>query len=55
MEDADGYLSVDYSRLTPLLVEAMKQLKAENDELRVRTDRIDELEAELAENHTDDK
>ena len=28
-EDAEGYKSVDYSKLTPLLVEAVKELKAE--------------------------
>ncbi len=48
MVDQNGYMSVDYGRLTPLLVEAMKQLKAENDELRAKTDRIAELEAQMA-------
>jgi hypothetical protein len=32
----DGYKAVDYARLTALLVEAVKDLKAENDELRSR-------------------
>jgi len=27
-EDAQGYKPVDYSRLTPLLIEAVKELKA---------------------------
>jgi len=48
LADSQGYMSVDYSRLTPLLVEAVKQLKAENDALRIRTDRIAGLEAQLA-------
>jgi hypothetical protein len=30
----DGYKAVDYSRLTALLVEAVKELKAENEEPR---------------------
>lgn len=33
-ERADGYKGVDYSRLTPILVEAIKELKAEIDALR---------------------
>lgn len=33
-EDADGYLSVDYSRVTPLLVEAIKDQQKQIDELR---------------------
>jgi hypothetical protein len=37
----DGYYSVDYGRLTPLLVEAVKELDA-------KTAKIDELEARLA-------
>lgn len=40
-ETNDGYYNVDYSKLTALLVEAVKDLKAENEELRAR---IDELE-----------
>ena len=32
----DGYKAVDYSRLTALLVEAVKELKAENEDLRAR-------------------
>ena len=39
--DATG---MDYSKLTPLLVEAVKALKAENDALRQR---LDALEATL--------
>ncbi|MFH0898866.1 MAG: tail fiber domain-containing protein [bacterium] len=34
-EDAEGYKSVDYSKLTPLLIEAIKALKAENEALKV--------------------
>lgn len=41
--DADG---MDYSKTTPLLVEAVKALKVENDELK---DRIEVLEALVAE------
>ena len=32
--DAEGYKSVDYSKLTPLLIEAVKELKAQNEELK---------------------
>ena len=31
-EDADGYLSVDYSRLTPVLIESVKELTARSEE-----------------------
>ena len=34
LTDVDGYKSVDYSKLTPILVEAIKELKAENDQLK---------------------
>ena len=37
----DGYYSVDYGRLTPILVEAVKELDA-------KSKRVDELEARLA-------
>lgn len=30
----DGYLAVDYARLVPLLIEAVKELKADNEDLR---------------------
>lgn len=30
-ESSDGYLAVDYGRLTPLLIEALKELEAEKD------------------------
>lgn len=35
LTDDNGYKSVDYSRLTPILVEAIKELKAEVDELKM--------------------
>jgi len=40
-ESEDGYKSIDYARLTAVLVEAMKELKAENEDLRSRIDRLE--------------
>jgi hypothetical protein len=37
----DGYKSVDYSKLTAVLVEAVKELQAQNDELRARIERLE--------------
>ena len=31
-----GYKSVDYTKLTPVLIEAVKELKAENELLKTR-------------------
>ncbi len=39
--DEKGYKSVDYSRLTPVLVEAIKELKTLNDELKVKNERLE--------------
>lgn len=50
MTDRDGYMSVDYSRLTPLLVEAVKELKAENDRLSSELSEIKALLRELIDN-----
>jgi hypothetical protein len=57
-QGSDGYLSVDYGRLTPVIVEALKQIKREKDtelaairsekdaqinELRTRLDRLERV------------
>ncbi|MFH1845072.1 MAG: tail fiber domain-containing protein, partial [bacterium] len=39
-EDSQGYLSVDYSRVTPLLVEALKEQQKEIDELRTMIEQL---------------
>jgi len=41
--DDNGYMSVDYSRVAPLLVEAVKELKAENDELKAQMTHLTSL------------
>ncbi len=48
--DKRGFYSIDYSKLTPLLLEAIKELKSENDskdgqieELRARVQKLEEL------------
>ena len=44
MQDDNGYYSVDYVKLTPVLVEAIKELKAENDLKKVK---INDLQAQI--------
>ncbi len=47
--DEKGFKSVDYARLTPVLVEAMKELKMINDEFKLKNQklesRLDKIEA----------
>ncbi len=51
LTDAKGYKSVDYARLTPVLVEAIKELKTLNDELKGKNETLEassqKLEARL--------
>ncbi|MCF8324765.1 MAG: tail fiber domain-containing protein [Leadbetterella sp.] len=51
LTDAKGYKSVDYARLTPVLVEAIKELKTLNDELKGKNEKLEansqKLEARL--------
>jgi len=37
----DGYYTIDYSRLTPLLLEAIKELKKQNDDLNKRLEALE--------------
>jgi hypothetical protein len=46
--DSEGYKSVAYGQLTAVLVEAVKELKAENAALRAETQAVKELKAENA-------
>jgi hypothetical protein len=50
----DGYLSMEYSKITPLLVEAIKQLKADNDRLKSENEaintRLEKIEALIGNN-----
>jgi hypothetical protein len=50
MVSDEGYMSVDYGRLTPLLVEALKQLKGENDELKARLAKVEANLQQLIDN-----
>ena len=40
-EDNEGYKSVDYSKLTPLLIEAIKAQQAQIEELKERIETLE--------------
>jgi len=42
-EGEDGYLSIEYGKMTPLLLEAIKELRIENEQLRTRLEKIERL------------
>jgi hypothetical protein len=52
---ADGYKAIDYARLTPLLIEAVKELNGKNEELQARvsalTSALESLQAERQSAH----
>ncbi|MDD4151270.1 MAG: tail fiber domain-containing protein [Candidatus Gracilibacteria bacterium] len=39
--DKEGYKSVEYANITSILVEAVKELKKENEELKIRLDKLE--------------
>jgi hypothetical protein len=45
--DSDGYKAVDYSKLPLLTIQAMKELKAENDALKQRVTELERLVGEM--------
>jgi len=45
--DADGYKSVDYAKLTPILLEAVKELNRTNEMLLARLARLESAVAAL--------
>jgi len=46
----DGFYSVDYAKLTPLLVEAAKQQQKETESLKVQVKKLSEMAAQLTAN-----
>ena len=44
--ESDGYKAIDYSELPLLTIQAVKELKAENDALKKRVDALEELQSE---------
>ena len=50
---ADGYKAVNYAQLAPVLIEALKELKAENDALRGRAAILETAATQAAADHAD--
>ena len=46
--DGEGFKSLDYARLTAVLVEAVKDLKAENNELKEKVENLENLSGRIA-------
>lgn len=48
--DEDGFKSVDYIKITPILIEAVKELKAEKDALEAKVEKLEKMVEELMKN-----
>ena len=48
VEDAEGYKAVNYSKLPLMTLQAVRELKAENDTFKVQLRQIKSLEHEVA-------
>ena len=46
--ESDGYKGINYAEVTAVLVEAMKELKAENDELKARLEKLEQYISQTA-------
>lgn len=48
LKGEDGYMSIDYGKITPWLAEAIKVLKKENNELKARLEKLEAMVGNLS-------